>query len=189
MYFETDCKKCKKNIHCCIFKNNSGFTFIGIKDAERIKKTIKKDYSYFLDYSPLPKKIISAIKKDESYLEGALRYSQIDKKKILRLKTKKQGRCIFLNDKGKCDIYSIRPNICRIYPFWVIRLNNGKLKVIEHDINSGCSVIKSLNKKHTDLEKTLSKKEIKDIKKVVKDIEKENLFYKKNIKRFIESIS
>jgi Fe-S-cluster containining protein len=27
------------------------------------------------------------------------------------------GKCVFLNEKRKCSIYSIRPVICRTYPF------------------------------------------------------------------------
>jgi Fe-S-cluster containining protein len=190
MDYETHCKVCKKDVHCCIFKKDTGFTYVGIKDAEKIKKRIKKDYSYFLDYSPLPKKILTALKNDDPVLEGSLRFSQLDKeKRILRLKTKKDGRCIFLNDNGRCDIYSIRPNICKIFPFWAIRLTNGKLKVIEHDIAPRCLIIKSLNKKDKDIEKALPKKEISRIKKIAKDIVKEKTKYKKDIRCFAKYLA
>ena len=187
--YENFCKTCPNDVNCCIFKNESGFTFVGVKDAKRIKRKIKRDYNYFLDYSTLPKKIITALKNDDPALEGSLRYSQLDKdKRILRLKTKKNGRCIFLNDKGKCDIYSIRPNICKIFPFWAIRLTNGRLKVIEHDINPRCSIIKSLNKKKSDIEKSLSKKEILGIKKIVRTIGEETKEYRKNRINFVEKL-
>ncbi|MDP2749319.1 MAG: YkgJ family cysteine cluster protein [Nanoarchaeota archaeon] len=191
--FENNCKKCQKDAHCCIFKKNVGFTFVGIKDAKRIKQLIKKDYDYFLDYSPVSKEIVVCLKNCDPALEGALRYSQLDKhNNILRLKTKKDGRCIFLDKQNHCDIYSIRPNICRIYPFWAVELIDGKIKVIPHDIQSKCGVIKSLVKrqnneqKEKEIDEILSREEKSEIKKIFKQIKMEDLFYKKNIIKFIK---
>jgi len=28
------------------------------------------------------------------------------------------GRCVFLNDRGECNVYPVRPVQCRTYPFW-----------------------------------------------------------------------
>ena len=187
MYFESNCKNCKKDEHCCIFDDKWGFVFVGIKDAQRIKQTIKTDYSYFLDYSTLPKKLISSLKDDDPSLEGRMRFSQLDKNRILRLKTKKHGKCIFLGDHGKCEIYSIRPNICRIFPFWAMKLTNRRLKVIEHDTCLECSVVKSIAK-NGGLRKNISRKEAENIKKIFRKIEKEDTYYKKNIKRFVEGL-
>lgn len=186
MDFKNTCKNCPNNSHCCIFNKQSGFTFLTIKDAKRIKKQTKKEYSEFLDYSPLSKKVLNYLKNDDPANEGTLRLSQLDKNRILRLKTKNNGKCIFLNDQNRCEIYDIRPNICRIYPFWAIKLINGKLKVIEHDINSKCKIIKSLKKK--DIDNILSKNEQTKIKKLFKDIINENSSYKKNIRKFIKKI-
>jgi Fe-S-cluster containining protein len=176
MYYTKFCKTCKKEIHCCIFKNNSGFTFVGIKDAKRIKDKIKKDYNDFLDYSPLPGKLIKELKNDDPALEGALRYSQLNNKRLLRLKTKKEGRCIFLDDSGKCEIYKIRPNICKIFPFWAMRLENNNLKAIEHDVYPKCPIVKE----------TLPDNQ--KIKKIFRDIEKENSYYKKYITSFTKNL-
>ena len=175
-----NCKKCGKD--CCIFKNNSGFTFVGISNAREIKRKIKKDYSFFLDYSPLPKTTIKFLKEDDPALEGKLRYSQLDKNRLLRLKTKNK-KCIFLNSKGKCDIYSIRPNICRIYPFWAIKLNNKKIKVISHDTNPLCHILKFKAKSETGFP-ILSKQKVNAIIKLFKKIEKETNSYNKDIKKF-----
>lgn len=172
---ESYCKECAPKVHCCIFKNNNGFTFLAPSDAKKIKRKIKKDYEYFIDYTPLPKKVIDDLKNDDPSLEGRLRFSQLDKNKILRLKTKKDKRCIFLNNNGKCEIYSVRPNICRIFPYWAIRLNNKKLKIIAHDLNPKCRIIISN-----------SKIDEKQIKNVFKKIEKESLSYKKDIKKFVK---
>ncbi len=165
------CKACKKEVHCCIFKNNSGFTFVGIKDAKRIKDKTKKEYNEFLDYSPLPEKLIAELKCDDPSLEGALRHSQLNNKRLLRLKIKKDGRCIFLDDSGKCQIYIIRPNVCKIFPFWAMRLENKKIKVIEHDVYPKCPLVK----------KALLNKQKSLIKKIFRDIEKEDIYYKKNM--------
>lgn len=184
-YFENYCRKCSKSVHCCIFEDKSSFAFIGIKDAKIIKNKINKNYKDFLDYSPFPKKLINQLKKEDPLLEGALRYNQLDKdNRLLRLKTKQEGRCIFLKNDGKCEIYKIRPNICRIYPYWAIKLNNGKVKVVSHDEDSGCGVIKSRYKKN--INKDLSEIEIKDIKETFKNIIKEDKVYRKNIKKFVD---
>jgi Fe-S-cluster containining protein len=37
-----------------------------------------------------------------------------------QLKTKRNGECIFLRE-GSCEIYPVRPRICRAYPFWFDR--------------------------------------------------------------------
>ena len=177
----SNCKKCKKEPHCCIFKNN-GFAFVGIQDAQKIKNRIKKDYNYFLDYSPLPKRVIHQLRYEDPALEGKLRYSQLLEGSLPRLRTKKNKRCIFLDDYGKCEIYSIRPNICRIFPFWAMKLTNGRIKVIVHDDDPKCRIIECIADK--DVENTLSKKEISAIKSVFRKICKENLFYRKDIRKF-----
>ncbi|HLC65595.1 MAG TPA: YkgJ family cysteine cluster protein [Candidatus Nanoarchaeia archaeon] len=186
MRFE-NCKKCRKD--CCIFKNNLGFTFIGITDARNIKKIIKRDYDYFLDYTPLKKKTINTLKNCDPSLEGALRFSQLDNdRRILRLKTKNDGRCIFLNDSGRCNVYSLRPKVCKIYPFWALRLINGRIKIIGHDPLTNCPIITTAGNGQADVDKILSNKQILEIKRVFKCIEKEDLFYKRKkaiLQRFI----
>lgn len=186
MDFENNCKKCPENAHCCIFKKNVGFTFVGIKDAERIRKRIKKEYRSFLDYSPIQKKIVDYLKHDYPALEGRLRYSQLDKNnRILRLKTKKGGRCIFLNKQDRCDIYKIKPNICRIFPFWAIKLIDGKIKIITHDVKPKCKVIRQLAQRQKDIDNSLSVKERDELKKIFRDIKEEDKLYKKNIVEFM----
>jgi Fe-S-cluster containining protein len=176
MDFKKHCKTCSPKKHCCIFKENIGFTFFSLSNAKEIKKKIKKDYSFFLDYSPLPKKTIKLLKEGDPALEGYLRYSLLDKMgRLLRLKTKRDGRCIFLNDDKKCEIYDIRPNICKIYPFWAVRLIDDSIKVIAHDPESGCPALENLDE-------TLSKKEINSIKKLFRLIEKEAVDYSKSSK-------
>jgi Fe-S-cluster containining protein len=174
------CSTCSKDTHCCIF-NNSGFTFVGLEDAKKIRKAVRKDYSYFLDYSPLRKSIVKILKDSDPALEGALRYSQLDKDRILRLKTKTDGRCIFFS--GKCEIYEVRPNICRIYPYWAMRLDSGDIKIVMHDEVPVCPVIKARG-----AEIRISEEEKLAIRKTFRIIEREDLSYKKNIKDFVDSL-
>ena len=188
MNCESYCRNCKKDVHCCIFKNG-GFVFANPKNAEEIKQQTKKEHSYFLDYSPLPKKIVKMLKNCDPSLEGKMRYQQLDNKnRILRLKTKKDKRCIFLDDNGKCEIYSIRPNICRIFPFWAIRLTDGKIKLIAHDINHGCRIIKKSNRLTENIEKSLTRSEVTAIKKVFREIEKEANSYNRQITKFVNEL-
>jgi len=188
MDFESNCRRCGKDAHCCIFEK-CGFTFISPKNAKDIKRKINKDYGYFLDYSPLSKKVVDVLKNCDPALEGWTRYLQLDNEnRILRLKIRKDGRCIFLGNGGKCRIYSIRPNICRIFPFWGMRLTNGMIKVILHDVNPKCSAVKSFAKQHEDIEKALPRSEIIAIIKIFRGIEKEADSYKKQIKAFVKEL-
>lgn len=174
MNFEKLCSTCPKEVHCCRFKDNLGFTFLTFEDAQKIRKYSKKEFSYFLDFSPLPKKIVLALKSGDPSLEGVLRYSQLDsKKQLLRLKHKSNGDCIFLNSKGLCEIYSVRPNVCRIFPFWAVKLISGKIKVIPHDGEPECQIVCSMLKKNEDVELSLAKNEIIEIKKTFTNIRNE----------------
>lgn len=185
MDFENYCRRCKKEVHCCVFKKG-GFTFISPKQAQEIKRKIKKDYDYFLDYSPLPGKVVDTLKKGDPALEGRMRYLQLDRKnRILRLKTRQEGQCIFLDHYKKCEIYNLRPNICKIFPFWGMRLIDGRIKVMAHDVDSSCHVIKSWAKKNEDLEKVLPRLGLIKIRKIFRNIEKEAGSYQKQIKRVV----
>jgi Fe-S-cluster containining protein len=172
---EKKCKICPPKTHCCVFKENAGFTFVTLSNAKEIHKRTKQEYSQFLDYTPLSPEIISLLKEGDPALEGYLRYSQLDNKgRLLRLK-KKGNNCIFLDDNKMCKIYDIRPNICRMYPLWAMRLTDDSIKVIAHDPESARPTIES---GIDDIEKSLTKKEIDEIKELFKEIEQEAIEYK-----------
>ena len=185
MDFRHYCKNCNRYASCCIFKNKSEFAFVGLNDAKRIKRFIKKDYNYFLDYSTFPKSVVKRLRKGDPSLEGTLRYKQLDKNRLLRLKSKKDKRCVFLDKNNCCEIYEVRPNICKIYPFWAMKLINGRIKVVPHGTESKCNTLKVINKDWEDVEKGLSKKEVLDIKNVFNKIVNENKNYVKHIKLFV----
>ena len=166
------CLGCSDKFHCCI----NGFAFVGINDAKKIRKFIGTDYDFFLDFSKLSKRILKLLKDDDPCLEGTLRFSLIKNDKILRIK-KKDGKCTFFKN-NKCKIYEVRPKICRIYPYWCIKLINGRIKVIEHDLYCSCTIC--------DLDNITNDKE-KNIKKIFNDILKEAEYYKKNINNFVNN--
>lgn len=180
MYFKKYCSICAPKTHCCTFDHNAGFTFVGIQDAKKIQKETKKEYTDFLDFSPLPKATLRLLKKEDPALEGALRYSQLDNKnRILRLKKQKDGKCIFLKNK-KCSIYQFRPKICRIYPYWAMRLLDNSLKIIEHDTTKRCPIIQA--------DEQILKKQSEELKKIFTEIERETVHYQKEIKKFVKKL-
>lgn len=189
MYYEKFCKNCSNETHCCIFNHDAGFTFVSVNDAYKIAKDTGKNFGEFLDYSTLSKKSLDALKRDDEMYEGALRLSLLDShNRILRLKKKEDGKCVFLSDKGKCTIYGARPNVCRIYPFWAMRLLSGEIKVLSHDITPRCPIVVSLvkNAHDRDVEKLLSSSQIKSIKETFSIIEKEAEEYKRDITSFVK---
>lgn len=65
------CESCKKENHCCVFKgDDSGFVFVGLKDAQNIKKHTKKEFNQFIEYKKLSKKFINGLKNEDPSLEG-----------------------------------------------------------------------------------------------------------------------
>lgn len=178
------CSSCDEGSHCCIFHEGE-FAFVGISDARRIRKITGLLYKEFLDYSPLRKKIISGLEHDDPSLEGHFRYRQLDKSgSILRMKSSENGRCFFLDDMNRCRIYDIRPKICRIYPFWAMKLVNGRIKVITHDPEPDCMITKGI-RRQSEIENLLSGDELAQLKRVFSAIKEEDLYYRKNIRRFM----
>jgi hypothetical protein len=57
-----------------------------------------------------------------------------DKNGIRWIKRKKDGSCYFLNQHNKCEIYPVRPQVCRLEPFTIIDYDYQKNN-IELDLN------------------------------------------------------
>jgi len=53
------------------------------------------------------------------------------KKKLVLLKRKENGDCIFRTQGNRCAVYGRRPFECRIYPF-ILGISKGELKVSLH---------------------------------------------------------
>ncbi|MDD5625978.1 MAG: YkgJ family cysteine cluster protein [Patescibacteria group bacterium] len=161
------CSKCKDNC-CCLKDDEEGIIFIGILDAIKIKKKTGKDFSEFLDFSKLTS---SAIKKN---IEKSYRKMLLDHR-LLRMKKKKNGACVFLNKLGVCSIHNFRPLICRLYPFdYYPKKGAGFFNEIPE-----CPI--QVKYKGT---MPLSKSEINRLKKIKRDMRIDDNFYIKNIKKF-----
>jgi len=76
-------------------------------------------------------------------------------RKMLVLKRKENGNCIFLDDKtSKCKIYSERPLECKLYPL-LLDFSEGKAKVILD--KRYCKHLEAFKADIKQIEKTLSK--------------------------------
>lgn len=169
-----ECLVCCKKYHCCINPSNKGYTAVFIDEAEKIQKKTGMKYNEFLTFSKIPGKLAKASKSDFKGSEARLRADMMVNDKILRLKTKKNNECVFLKN-GKCVIYTIRPTICRIYPYW-FRNKKGKIKI---EVHAGCEYCGMLEYGVTD-------NQLKQLIKTAKKIEKQTLYYKKNIADFVK---
>jgi len=173
------CSRCPRFIHCCKF-DTSGFVFIGIKDAVKISSKFNLKYKDFLEFKQLPAKTRYLLSRSPKHSEGYLRFKQLVKGKLLVLKTRKNNDCIFYDDG--CKIYDSRPLICRIYPYWFFL--GEKRHIIAHGEDSGCMMLKE-----SEGLAILKKNESEKIIKLSKDIEAEDKYYRKNIKKFIKNRS
>lgn len=167
------CLKCPKKYHCCINPRSKGYAAVNIDEALLIKKKTGQDFKKFLLFTKLPKRLASLSKADKAGTEARFRAGMMTDDRILRLKTKKNNECVFLKN-GKCSIYSIRPTICRIYPYW-FKAGNGRIELVVHQ---GCEHCDLLSDK-------LAQKQKNDLIKTAKKIIKQRDYYKKHIKEFI----
>ncbi len=101
---ESTCKKC--NARCCI---GDGYVFLSEEDIFRITEFLNITRERFLD--------LYTTKFNGRYV-------------LIDLVIKGEKRCVFLNDNYKCEIYPVRPNQCKIFPFWE-NLKNYSLEEIK----------------------------------------------------------
>jgi Fe-S-cluster containining protein len=170
------CSVCKKN--CCIYPNEKGFIFIGIKDAETIGKKWNLEYKEFLDFSKLKKRTIKLCREfKDANSESRLRMKMLVDDRLLRLKIDDKGRCIFLDKKNQCSIYPIRPLICKIYPYWYNKTSKG-IAIVYHDKDDLCNLIRVKGAKDNDIDY---------YKTIANQIEIETKYYFNNILNFVEN--
>jgi Fe-S-cluster containining protein len=109
------CTKC--GICCGDTKENTRHILLLRSEAEHITKTTLQSISKF------------AVR-----IENRAPYSYEMKKRA------KDGKCVFL-ENNRCTIYSLRPLICRFYPFELKNLSNQKYTFLYTDecpgINKG----------------------------------------------------
>jgi Fe-S-cluster containining protein len=119
------CDECNKNDEGCCSASYAKFVTIG--DVRRISIFLGKKPSAFLKYAGLTKND----KKTDLYRKRphGYYYDITADGKLLQLKSRKDSSCIFF-EKGSCNVYPVRPLICRVFPFWfsesrIIVDNNG----------------------------------------------------------------
>jgi len=187
MNFEKFCSMCwnDKDAFCCYYDDDSvGFITVGIKSAIKIKDKTGLEYSDFLVFSKLPDSMIEECRNDVDGSEGKLRSEMFVDGKILRLKTKHDHTCVFLDGNHKCSIHKFRPLICRVYPFWYSKSDKEVFDIVKHEDSSGSSVCLFL-KFHPNIDQ-IQKNVISEVKSVAKMIEEEKEHYIKNIKSFVK---
>ena len=183
------CLECARNKEDCCSSDYA--KFVTLKDTMRISEFLHKSVRNFVIYSGLSKGDLKTDLfkgKHHNYYYDLVSHD----KKILQLKKKKDGSCIFLDKCGSCKIYSVRPLICRVYPFWYL----GKGSLIVDNNGLSCSIIRSPENKdshslkkraklHPKLVKighnSLSMKRL--ISKLMKEINDYSLNYLKFIKK------
>ena len=168
------CSKCPPRGHCCKFKYSTGFVFVGTKDADNIRKKYGTDYQKFLHLKKFPMILVSFMKKEPSYSEAYVRYTQLKDGRLPVLKIKKNGDCIFLKS-GACAIYKDRPLVCQLYPYWFLPAE--KIHIIPHDTDLKCRLLKE-----KDGRAQLTKSELKRCISLAKKIMKEERDFHKHAK-------
>ncbi|MFQ5468796.1 MAG: YkgJ family cysteine cluster protein [Gammaproteobacteria bacterium] len=80
---------------CCCINAGSEFVYLGENEAEKIRKYLGVSSAWF-----------------------RRRYIKRDKDEGLVLRFPENGRCEFLDNSNRCNIYPVRPGQCKTYPFW-----------------------------------------------------------------------
>ncbi len=109
--FHFKCIQCGK---CCSDKN----TIVNLTYNDVLRMQWEKNYSLedFLKYIGFY--VFDNIPNENQLTQMVIPPIQTQNgPAFVGLKKKDNGKCIFLNSKNKCSIYSARPSICRTFPF------------------------------------------------------------------------
>lgn len=190
-YFD-HCSKCPKDDNCCTYRDGDGFVTVGIDCAEKIRKKTGMDFKDFLDFSPLHDKMVEFV-LNERDVESIVRKKQLLNGRLLRFKLKKNGDCMFYGKDKRCQIYDVRPWICRIYPFWYEKVSDkgsktknskASFKITLAD-NEKCDLCEAcVNRKGKTMKINLAKEHENELKKIAAEIESDAGHYVKNIRKF-----
>ncbi|MBN2158566.1 MAG: YkgJ family cysteine cluster protein [Spirochaetes bacterium] len=133
----TYCIECaKKGDDCC----RSDFSkFLTLKDAERIAEFLGEDMGSFAVYRDVrdkDKELEAYQTMDPGYYYSLMRADG----RLLQIKNKSNGACLFHDECGWCRIYPARPLICRTYPFWYTQAGD----VMFDGSSKDCQIVKAL---------------------------------------------
>jgi Fe-S-cluster containining protein len=128
------CLECsKEGKDCC---REAHAKFVTLKDARRIAKFLNEDINSFIVYGGLRKED----KEEYIYIHRHQNYYYdltANDGKLLQLKDKSDGSCMFQEQDGCCRIYPARLLICRTYPFWY----SDEKDVIFDGCSSDCPIV------------------------------------------------
>lgn len=117
---ENYCLSC--NANCC----RNWTIFCTIADVERIKEGTGLEYNEFCSFDTIPKKELDYYKPMSDFHM----YHFLSDGKLLQLKKKENGDCIFLKEDGSCGNHKYRPTICAFFPLWFVEKDdNYELKI------------------------------------------------------------
>lgn len=128
------CLECaRQGRDCC---REAHAKFLTLKDAVRIAGFLGESVNTFAVYDFLKDKdreeYIYINRHQDYYYDLALR-----DERLLQIRQKSDGSCIFQETTGPCRIYPARPLICRTYPFW---LSTGG-EIIFDGCSSDCPIV------------------------------------------------
>lgn len=132
-----NCLDCSKQGRDCCREAHS--KFLTLKDAMRIADYLGKPVNSFAMYGGLKdedrEEYIYINKHQSYYYDLTLRDDR-----LLQLRFKSDGSCMFQEPDGRCKIYPARPLICRTYPFWLS--DDGE--IIFDGCSSDCPIVCSV---------------------------------------------
>jgi hypothetical protein len=99
------CQTCKAL--CC---KGEGYVFLSKADIERISNFLKIDKGQFL----------------KLYTKKVLYDKKIS---LINLRIAGELRCVFLDNKNRCEIYDVRPSQCKNFPFWDNLKNKNEMQL------------------------------------------------------------
>ena len=126
---EVPCFSCPSSSFCCSYPDpKEGFVSLGLNEAKKIREHTGKQIEEFAEFRAVDPELLEDFKQNDPEI-----YETLIDGKVLALKLKKNGDCIFLGKNKLCTIYSARPLICRLYPFWYERDEKGEMVITKMD--------------------------------------------------------
>ncbi len=120
--------KCHRCLHCCIDVICLPTPF----DTIQIVKAAGLHPKTFLEFLT-PEEIEGVEKSDPTWLRCD------GEKYVMALRRDEKKGCFFLNKaKRQCTIYSIRPMLCRLYPFKLHETRQGQFRAFSLHQDVGC---------------------------------------------------
>lgn len=111
----SQCSKLSGYGGCCrVPPSSAEYQFpITLEDAQLIKAHTGKDLEEFIEIDKVSAFVAKSFQKISPFL-----YNQVVDGYRVKLKLKENGECVFLDPEAGCTIKSVRPLICKMFPFF-----------------------------------------------------------------------